>query len=322
MSTADTRPTAIASARRLAVAAAVRKIRSAEILGMVPVGRSSRHWNMSLADGNALFAKVAGPDDGPYVRWALSRECAIHRRLQRWIHPLAPALVGVVVQGQWRTLFLEHVAVDSSRWTHQEGRRLISVLADFHDRSAEVRPRPRIDSLQWRGLGKSRLRTSDYGTERDWSTAFGPTGPGLRTWLRDSAMDLDRIASVLVRIRVPTTLIHGDLRLDNAAAYAGTIRFLDWAKASFAPAEFDLATLSCSLASRGILRPAEAVEIYSQRRTVNNDVLLGIVAGMICYYASVVWRPPESASPHVREIGRRQFEQAVSWIRSAGSPPT
>src|SRR6266536_3341340 len=123
----------------------------------------SATFRAALSDGRTFFLKGTYPlPAGSLIQWSLENEERVYRRLDRYIHPWAPAYFGSTRREGWHFVGLE--LVDGERvlpWTTSRARRATRSYAEFH-LSTHGRPLPawlsrtrhRLFGIWWRRIAR------------------------------------------------------------------------------------------------------------------------------------------------------------------------
>lgn len=220
-----------------------------------------------------------------------------------------------------------HAAID------RDARRGVLVLEDIADgeqgdcletidAERAVRVAARIAELHARWWKSSRLKdvgwlpsASVYSRDEEWFDSkkarfrerFGDRlDPELRSLFESARTVVQRSDELLARL--PETLIHGDLHLDNVLfARDGRVVVLDWARVARGPAALDLCEVLSMVepADRTAVLDAYRRELHHRGVSVGDGDLVRAVTGamlrkfVICTYGLADWHP---ASPREERI--------------------
>ena len=148
-------------------------------------------------------------------------------------------------------------------------------------------------------------------------TAREPLPPAPR-WAAARVAELAALERRLPVLVAGTTMLHGDLRVDNVLIdRAGAAWLCDWTWPCLGPAWFDTVTLLISgyasgLDADALLRPWSAPD-------EGTDAALAALAG---YWLVQAAGGPSSASPHSRQHQRYSGTQALAWLADRRGWPT
>ncbi|ROT27073.1 phosphotransferase family protein [Micromonospora sp. HM5-17] len=139
------------------------------------------------------------------------------------------------------------------------------------------------------------------------------TVPNLPAVARDRLPELAALEARLPGYAESTSMIHGDLRVDNVLVDAtGTAWLCDWTWLCFGPAWFDLAGLLVTAYASGL--PADRLfDRHPAARTAPHDGLDAALAALAGYWL-VHGASPSTGSPHLRAHQRWSGEMALAWL--------
>ena len=250
---------------------------------------------LTCADASQHFVKAASKRAQPAFAASYSEELRHLRTLPRQVP--APGLLWAEEDDEWVVFSTELVDAPpvARPWSRDDLDACLDALAVLAERCT---PAP----------GSMTLRPFVAETA-DWPRAWQGLTPPTHVERRDEAAELARRAGGLL---LGETLVHGDLRADNAlVAPEGAATFCDWTWPAVGPAWLDSFTLLAAaygdgvdvetvIAERPLLReaPAEAV-----------DSLLALMAG---YFLRAGCGSVPPNSPHVRD--HQYWTGTVCWL--------
>lgn len=112
-----------------------------------------------------------------------------------------------------------------------------------------------------------------------------------------------------------TTLVHGDLRLDNMISTPAGIRIVDWPNACVGAGWFDLLLMTPSLAMQGVDVQTLLAE-HPLTATVDPADLDTVLVAAAGYFVSRSLLPPPPAAPGVRAFQRAQAKALLAWLEN------
>lgn len=140
-------------------------------------------------------------------------------------------------------------------------------------------------------------------------------------WLADH---LDRLAEIegdVVEAVAGTSLLHGDLRGDNAVVVddpsgAGVRAIaVDWPFAVRGAAFTDVVGMLPSVRLEGGPPPWEVLERHPLPAGTDDGAVRAYLVALTGYFVHSSLQPPPPAVPHVRDFQRRQAEVCIEWLR-------
>ncbi|WP_402376311.1 aminoglycoside phosphotransferase family protein [Isoptericola rhizosphaerae] len=140
-------------------------------------------------------------------------------------------------------------------------------------------------------------------------------------WFADH---LDRLAEIegdVVEAVAGTSLLHGDLRGDNAVVVedpsgAGMRAIaVDWPFAVRGAAYTDVVGMLPSVRLEGGPPPWEVLERHPLPSGTDDDAVRAYVVSLTGYFVHSSLQPPPPAIPHVRSFQRAQAEVCIDWLR-------
>lgn len=262
-----------------------------------------------LADGRRVFVKAAGVDLNPVSPRLHRSEAAVLEALPPE-HP-APALIGVVDDGDWVALVVEWVDGDppalplpAPGW-----RRMLDLAHRLADAGDDSRP-DGIEPLADRHAsltGHWTLLAAGAADEVDrldhWS----------RTHLERLA-DLDAHSAAAAR---GDTLLHLDLRTDNVLfSPLGPDHdvVVDWPSAAIGAAWVDLMTMLPALHLDGAPAPHELFDEHPLGRAADADAVTTFLVGFTGFFTRQALQEPPPGLPTLRSFQARQGRIARAWL--------
>ncbi len=250
---------------------------------------------LTCADGSHHFVKAASHRAQRSFAASYVEEVRHLRTLPRATP--APALLWALEDSEWIVFSTEYVAAPpvARPWAREDLDACLDALADVAEKFT---PAPA-------GMGLRTFAAETASWSQAWQTVRLPSHPGRRA----EAAALASRADELLRGQ---TLVHGDLRADNAMVTpAGTAIFCDWNWPATGPAWLDSWMLlvgpygdgldvEAVITNRPLLRdaPSEAV-----------DSLLALMAG---YFLRAGCGPVPPSSPHVRD--HQHWTGTICWL--------
>jgi len=140
------------------------------------------------------------------------------------------------------------------------------------------------------------------------------TVPQLPAVGRDHLPELAALEARLPGYVESTSLIHGDLRVDNVLLdSSGAAWFCDWTWLAFGAAWFDLASLLVTAYASGL----DADTLFSTHPAgyaAPDDGLDAALAALSGYWLVSAAAGPSTGSPHIRAHQRWSGETALAWL--------
>jgi aminoglycoside phosphotransferase (APT) family kinase protein len=281
-------------AAEVARAAGAVPVRWRDVVGGGYASNSAR-WRVELADGRAVFVKLAL--DEMAAEWLRDE----HRLYSALEAPFLPDLVG---WGDGEVTFLVLEDLSEGHWPPpwREGE-IDAVLAALATVAA-VRPPAGLPPLE-----DLRERLNGWQLVADDPEPLLSTGLCSRAWL-DAALGALHEAAATCDLS-GASLVHLDVRGDNLCVRDGRVLFVDWNLACVGNPLIDVVAWLPSLRLEGGPEPWELVP--------DTGGLAALLAG---YFASRAGLPTPPTAPRVRPFQRAQAEVALPWaVRELGLPP-
>lgn len=289
----------------------------------------SASFRLYLADGRHLFVKGAHPGQTAEGVAALRREVRGYREIAA-LASLAPSFVGMVEEGAWLFLLLEHIdaAERALPWTMTKVESLASGMAAFYRRAAH-------ETVAWARLkGDGSLFADMFSPKAGWCAMAGSTEKkagflslfsdyaAAARWLDLSLPLLANLQSAVVELMVedrsrPVSLLHLDLRSDNILFRRdGRTVVVDWPYVTRGPIVLDAVFFAPSVTGEGGPRQQAVVaaferalgQSFAQR---DQAIALAVVAG---YFAEGAYQPAPPGLPRLRWIQRVQLAACLDWM--------
>jgi hypothetical protein len=258
-------------------------------------GTNSARWRVELADGRAVFVKLAL--DEAAAGWLRDE----HRLYSALEAPFIPELAGWY-DGAQTLLVLEDLSEAHCPPPWQEGQ-IDSVLATLEAMAATPAP-PGLPALE-----ELRERLNGWELVADDPEPLLSTGLCPGAWLDAALPGLREVAATCDLSG--DSLVHLDVRSDNLCFRDGRMFLVDWNGACAGNPLIDLVSWLPSLRLEGGPEPWEVVP--------DSGGLAALVAG---YFASRAGLPTPPTAPRVRPFQLAQAEVALPWaVRELGLPP-
>ncbi|WP_203787774.1 phosphotransferase [Paractinoplanes rishiriensis] len=257
--------------------------------------------------GLGAFVKAAALKD-PTSEW-YAREAAITAALPEAVDAARP--LWTMVDAGHFVLCLELVDghVPALPWDPAE---LTAALAAWST-AADALARPSGDLL---AVGIPTLPEILRSEMSWWSEVAAGREPMPRTAQRTVApahlADLAGLERALPPLAADSSLLHGDLRIDNVLiGRDGRARLCDWTWPCLGAPWFDTVTLLVSAFASGL-----DADAYLEPWDAPAEGVDGALAALAGYWLVRADGGPSSASPHSRQHQRFSGEQALAWLAS------
>lgn len=296
--------------------AAVRD-RIGEVLGSPVVGAVSQAGGYSpgsadrvvTTDGRRAFVKAASPavnSDTPTIH---RREGAITARLPAAVP--APALIGVVDDGEWIALVLEDVEArhPSTPWRARELAAVFDALQQVAavDLPADVPVVDLADAVARDTLARWRALDPD---------AIPALPGGLDAWVRTRHHELTDAAAQAVADVRGDRLVHFDTRADNILLRPdGTVVLVDWPWAARGAGWFDALTLLINVLYYDPSANVEALITCDVFDGMPRDAATNVLAALGGMFLEASLRPDPPRMPTLRTFQRDQAIVTLDWVR-------
>ncbi|MEU1397150.1 phosphotransferase [Micromonospora zamorensis] len=265
---------------------------------------------LHTADGGRAFVKAAPAAEQPHLVQWYAREAAILDRLPTDLP--APRPRWTLSEAGWFVLCTDAVDGHTPRlpWVPAE---LDATLAGY----AQVAAALAEPSVELTALGLPQLSDLARSDILWWEevAAGREPAPPLPAPAQGRLAELVALESRLPRYAAgATSLIHGDLRVDNVLIDAhGRAWFCDWTWVCSGPAWFDLAGLLLTAYASGL----DADRLFATHPTTVGappDALDATLAALAGYYLTGAAAAPPTASPHLPAHQRWSGEQSLDWL--------
>jgi aminoglycoside phosphotransferase (APT) family kinase protein len=218
----------------------------------------------------------------------------------------APALLGVVDDGDWVALVIEWVdgAIPLAPLGTEEIDAVLDVVCQLADSGAGAYP-PGLERAE------SAITAGLHG---HWRKLIDRPLAGLDDW---SARHLARLAALEERWGAAVRgdhLVHGDLRTDNVLLTDAGAVVIDWPAAVVGAPWIDLVGLLPALRLDGGPPPADVFADHPVGRTADPDAVNVFLAAITGYFTRQSLLPPPPGLPTVRAFQAAQGEIARSWL--------
>ena len=257
----------------------------------------------TLADGRVVFVKAAGLALNPLTPGMHRREGEILRLLPPSVP--APALIGVVDDGDWVALVTEWIDGHNPAATAPGDVARLLVLVETLAAQDGVTPDLRTFADEHPNLlgNWAKLRALPPVELDDWSRAH-----------LERLADLDALAPEACAGR---HLVHADIRTDNvvlAAAGPHADTAVDWAAACIGARWIDLVGLLPALHLDGGPPPADVFDNHPLARQADPEAVDAFVAALAGYFTRQALQPPPPGLPTVRAFQAVQGVIARRWL--------
>ena len=281
-----------------------RVVRATNVGGGFSPGPAAR---CELADGRVVFVKACGSSLNPIAPGMHRREATVLAALPDDFP--APRLIGVVDDGDWVALVVEHV----------DGRMPVApVSAD--DVTAVLRA---MESLSEAGTPNP-VRGLDPVGVMETSDPFGwawrsvatshRDDPRLDEWTRSHLDTLVELESTWPQAAAGTTLLHGDVRIDNILLRRDDACFVDWPAASVGARWVDLVGLLPALHLDGAPPPALLFDTHPLGRAADPDRVDVYLAALAGYFTHRSLLPPPPRIESLRSFQTAQGRVCRAWL--------
>ncbi|MGM1059748.1 phosphotransferase family protein [Saccharothrix sp. Mg75] len=251
---------------------------------------------LELTDGRRVFAKAVGAAPNPVSP-------TLHRR-EALVAPLVPGpeLLWSYDDGDWVALVFEDVPgrTPAVPWRADEWDRVHAAVVGLSRVAAP-------DGFPAVGATSSVLS--------GWRRLAGSPLPGVDEW---AAGRLDLLASWesgWAEAAEGDSLVHGDLRADNALLTGDGVVFVDWPHAARGAPWVDLVLLLPSVALQGGPEPWDAWASSPLSRDADPDAVTAVVTAVAGFFAHSALLPPLPGLPALRAFQAAQAGPAVRWSR-------
>ncbi|MCU1388425.1 MAG: Phosphotransferase enzyme family protein [Ilumatobacteraceae bacterium] len=260
-----------------------------------------------LEDGRLVFVKACSTTLGPYATQAHRREAKILAALGS--EGLAPRLLGVVDDGEWVALVIEHI--DGRMPTAPLSPTDVDALLDVIEQLGVAGTPNPVPGLA--PVGSAEVAD---GQQSPWQLLASEADAIdlLDPWARRHLVRLVDLESSWVDAARGTTLVHGDLRADNVIIGAHRTRIVDWPSASVGAEWIDLVGLLPALHLNGGPTPTDtwSKSPIGRRAPADGvDAYLCFIAG---YFTRQALRPPPPNVPALRPFQHAQGVIAREWL--------
>lgn len=290
-------------------------------------GRSgARLERIRTADGRSLIVKWLDPGQDLAMRATGDTVGREHLLWQAGILDRLPTGVGHPVVTTWlaesgaviamRDL-TGHMLGWATRLDLAQCRRVLAAVTRMHEAFVDV-PIPDACPLATRIAALSPQRMRPFaetfplalGALRGWA-CFAELAPAdVRDAISHVHEQPDLLAGPMLRRR--TTFIHGDLSLPNIALEPDQVTLLDWALATVAPAEYELAWF---LADSGRLIDAAPEQILAEFQTLSGDGYdpVAMRLSMLAALSDLGWSKALNAAVHPDPAARERSRRNLNW---------
>jgi aminoglycoside phosphotransferase (APT) family kinase protein len=260
---------------------------------------------LRCADGRRAFVKAVGAELNDRSPQMHRREAEICRALPH--SPRIPAFVDAYDDGTWVALLFDEVdgALPDLPWRDDDLQSVLDALTELHD---ALTPSPIADA----GAVADRLRDELNGW-RDLAGGVVDAG-ALDDWSR---RHLERLAALEARwedAAAGTTLLHGDVRVDNVLLGRSGPVFVDWALAVVGAPMFDVVAWAPSVAMQGGPDPEDLLARHHESAAADPDAVDALVAAIAGYFTRQVFMPPPPGLPTIRAFQAAQGEVTRAWL--------
>lgn len=267
---------------------------------------------LELAGGDRVFVKAVGGEND-FTRWLYREEA---RRVA-----LLPAGVPMpafrwwatfedVPDGPWEVLAFDAAPGRPPRmpWLDDELAAVVRLASRIAEHTVPEGVLPEAADELASGL--------------HWEALAADPPQGLDTYDPWVAANLDRLATVAAGAPDAArggSLLHGDLRGDNALVHAGAAVTdavaVDWPGAVRGNVLCDLVGMLPSVRLEGGPEPEDVLAAHPLPRDTDPQAVDAWVALLTGYFVSASLAPPPPGVPHVRQFQRAQAEVCVPWLR-------
>lgn len=251
---------------------------------------------LDLADGRRVFAKAVGLAANPHSP-------AMHRR-EAAVAPLVPGprLLWSYDDGDWVAVVFEEVAgrTPAVPWVAEEWERVHAAVVEL----ARVPAPPGF-----------RVMGADPTAFSGWRRLAEQPLPGVDPWAPARLDELAGWEEQWPAAVAGTSLVHGDLRADNALLTPSGVVFVDWPHAVAGAPWVDLVCLLPSVAMQGGPEPWEVWRTSPLARDADPDAVTAVVAAVAGYFVHASLLPPPPGLPSVRAFQAAQGGPALRWLR-------
>lgn len=261
------------------------------------------------ADGRRAFVKAASPAVNADTPTIHRREGAITARLPAAVP--APALIGVVDDGEWIALVLEDVEAQhpSTPWRHRDLSAVFDALQQLAavDLPADVPVVDLSDAIAEDGVVRWHALTPD---------AIPALPDELDEWVRTRLPSLTDAAARAVEDVRGDRLVHYDTRADNVLLRPdGTVVLVDWPWAARGAGWFDALTLLINVLYYDRSADVEALLDDAVFQDMPRDAATNVLAALGGMFLEASRRPDPPRMPTLRTFQRDQAIVTLDWVR-------
>ncbi|MFD7655897.1 phosphotransferase family protein [Actinosynnema sp. NPDC059797] len=149
-----------------------------------------------------------------------------------------------------------------------------------------------------------------------WARLAADPAPGVDPWALDRLDELVELESRWAAATAGTSLVHADLRADNALlTSSGDVVFVDWTGAAAGAPWVDLVLMLPSVAMQGGPEPQEVWRTSPLARDADPDAVTSVVAAITGYFAHRSLQPAPPGLPTLRPFQAAQGRPALRWLR-------
>lgn len=270
---------------------------------------------LTTADGQRVFAKVAGPEPNefsPRFHW---REARVVADLPADLP--VPRLLWSYDEGEEGWVALLFVDVEGANptvpWQAADLDRVIDALITL---STALTPAP--PALHWTGTA-SRWGIANLS---GWRRLQYEPPDELDTWSRTHLDWLAALADGAPEAIAGETLLHLDLRADNILLAPDRVWLVDWPHARIGAAWVDLVWLAPSVAMQGGPSPAALLARHPAARTADPAAVTATVAAIAGFFTYQALLEPPPGLPTLRAFQAAQGRAARAWLAERTGLPS
>ncbi len=262
---------------------------------------------LTTADGQRVFAKIAGPEPNEFAPHFHRREARVVADLPEGLP--VPLLRWSFDEGEegWVALLFEDIegANPSAPWQAADLDRVIEALIAL---SSALTPAP--PSLDWTGSA-SRWGIANL---TGWRWLQFELPDNLDQWSRTHLDELAELANAAPEAIAGETLLHLDLRADNIVLTPDHVWIVDWPHARIGAAWVDLVFFAPSVAMQGGPAPEELLALHPAAQAADPAAITATVAAIAGFYTYQALLEAPPGLPTLRAFQAAQGEVARAWL--------